>query len=904
MKQKKIIVGALLLGGIACLFGFAKFDDDDIIKKIATQLNAWTLAQPQEKVYLHLDKPYYAVGDEIWFKAYVTAGDKHQLSTISGLLNVELINSEDSIKKQLKVPLTYGLGWGSIKLTDSLKEGNYRIRAYTNWMRNAGDEYFFDKTIQVGNSISNTVFTKVTYNYASQNNQQKVSAIINYADIDGKPYTGKDVSYEVQLDNRTITKGKGITDDKGNINLSFVNNTPTFKSGSITTRFKLNAKQEPVVKTLPIKATSAKVDVQFFPESGNLVAGVRSKVAFKAVGADGLGVDIKGAIFDTENNEIVKITTQHLGMGVFTLIPEAGKTYVAKVTYPDGSEGTVALPVVATRGYVLSVYNSNENDITLRIAASDATFQENQNNEISLVAQSGGAILYAAKTKLSSAVFATRVPRSRFPSGIVQFTLFSAKGEALNERIIFIQNAPQLNIALTTAKAVYTTREKVKMSIAAKNSAGQPVTGAFSVSVIDETKVPVDESNENTILASMLLSSDIKGYIEKPNYYFANVNEKTTSDLDLLMLTQGYRRFEWKQIMAGSFSPPIYPSEKSLNITGNIKTPGGKPIPRAKVTLLTTTGGIFMVDTVADEQGHFAFKNLVFTDSVKFVVQARTEKGRKNVEIELTNVLPQSVTKNRNQGDVEVNISSNMAAYLINSKRQYDDFLKYGLVTRSSFLKEVTISEKKEVLKYSSNLNGVGNADQVVKSDQLDACATLTQCLLGKINFVNFRNGVAYSTRSPNIPMLIVVDGMQMDSDFLDQLSPSNVESVEVLRTGSTTAIYGSQGGGGVLVVTTKRGEPNYGYKRYAPGIITYSPIGYERTRQFYSPQYDNPKTNKYVADLRTTIYWNPNIITDKSGLAGLDFFNADSPGTYRAVIEGIDNDGNIGRQVYRYKVQ
>lgn len=907
MKQKRIFVGAAVLMGIVALFGFAGYDGDDIIKKIAGQLGKWSAANPQEKVYLHLDKPYYAIGDDIWFKAYVTIGADHRLSATSGILNVELISDKDSIKKAIKVPLSVGMGAGSFKLADSLSEGNYRIRAYTNLMRNAGDEYFFDRMIQVGNSISNNVFTKVNYTYTTQqNNQQKVDAVVTYTNIDGRPYDGREVTYEVQLDNRRVARGKGMTKADGSLSLSFVNNMPTLlKSGTIITNIRLDAKLLPVTKILPVKSTSLKVDMQFFPESGYLVNGVHSKVAFKAVGADGLGVDVKGIIVDDKNNEVAQLATQHLGMGIFYLSPEKGKTYTAKVTYADGSTAAVALPAATDRGYVLSVNNSDPDNVILRVALSPVTFQEQQGDEISLIAQSGGVVVYAAKSKLESAMFTSRVARSRFPAGIVQFTLFNSKGEPLNERIAFMQNTNTLNVKLGTPKGTYTPREKVKLNITSANKDGQPVTGAFSLSVIDETKVPVDESSESTILSNILLSSDIKGYIEKPNYYFTNISDKTRADLDILMLTQGYRRFTWKQVMADNFPPLAFQPEKSLNITGHIKTLGGKPIPHGKVTLLSTSGGMFIIDTVADEQGRFAFNNLIFTDSVKFAIQARTAKDKKNVQIDLDNIDPQLITRSKNRPDVEVNISSSMATYLQNSKRQFDDLLKYGLVTRSTFLKEVSITEKKApILKYSDNLNGPGNADQVIKSDDLELCATLSQCLVGKVSFVMFRNGMAYSTRGLSGPMAIVVDGIQMDSDFLDQLNAADVESVEVLRTTANTAIYGMRGSNGVLVITTKRGDSGSSYQRYAPGIITYTPVGYQRVKQFYSPKYDDPKTNAKVADLRTTIYWTPNIITDKNGNASVEYFNADNPGTYRAVIEGIDSDGNLARQVYRYKVQ
>ena len=153
-------------------------------------------------------------------------------------------------------------------------------------------------------------------------------------------------------------------------------------------------------------------------------------------------------------------------------------------------------------------------------------------------------------------------------------------------------------------------------------------------------------------------------------------------------------------------------------------------------------------------------------------------------------------------------------------------------------------------------------------------------------------------------PMQIIIDGMTIDdASILDNFNPSDVESVEVLKSIGYTSIYGMRGGGGVLLITTKRGGPGI-YRHYAPGIIVYSPKGYYKSRVFYSPQYDNPKTNTAVADLRSTIYWNPNIITNNLGKASFTFFNADGKGTYRVVVEGIDSDGNLGRQEYRYKVE
>jgi TonB-dependent SusC/RagA subfamily outer membrane receptor len=165
------------------------------------------------------------------------------------------------------------------------------------------------------------------------------------------------------------------------------------------------------------------------------------------------------------------------------------------------------------------------------------------------------------------------------------------------------------------------------------------------------------------------------------------------------------------------------------------------------------------------------------------------------------------------------------------------------------------------------------------------------------------RDGKAYLMRSSGTPMQIIVDGMYMEPDFLDNIQPFDVETIEVLKSAGNTAIYGSRGGGGVLIITTKRGGGDLNYTRYSPGIITYAPKGYYAVRQFYSPQY-TPDHTEGGEDRRTTVYWNPHVPTDVNGAGKFNFYNTDEPGTYRVVIEGIDAEGHLARKVYTYEVK
>lgn len=882
--------------------------DTTTVKNIAEKFKNYTQTNYSEKIYLHFDKPYYAAGDTIYFKAYVTTASAHLLTDSSGILHVDLINN-GKIQTSIRLPLIGGIAWGDLALPDTLKQSNYHIRAYTNLIRNQGSDEFFDKMLPIGNGIANGVFAKATYT-PDANNKQLINAVINYANIEGTPYVEREVSYQIQS-GATLIKGNGVTNINGNLSFSFISAGAARNATVITTHLKLDVTLT-VTKTLTIKPVGDSFDVQFFPEGGCLVSGVRSKMAFKAVGSNGLSVDIKGSVVDDQGKEIAPVATRHAGMGAIFIVPEAGRTYIAKLSYPDGSTGSVNLPTAKNDGYVLGVFNNPaDSNIIVKIAAGATTFQRDQNTDITLVVQSGGNIVYAAKSKLEAALFTTTISRSRFKTGIAQFTLFSASSVPLNERVIFVQNPAKFVLALNTVKQTYAPREKVALSILAK-TADSTATGSYSIAVTDETKVPVDDDDGNSILSNLLLTSDIKGYIEKPNYYFNNVTDSTKADLDLVMLTQGYRRFAWKTILSGQQPPPTFKPERAIDITGQVKTFTGKPAVGAKVILTSKSQGIFVIDSLTDKQGRFAFRNVFFADSLQFFISATNAKGSKDVDITLDQPLPAPAIKKNAADDLEVN--SAMQAYLLNSKKQYDNFIKFGLIKKGTILKEVAINSKRPALRHTDNLNAPGSYDFLIKSDKLLQYSSIIESLYSAIPSMQIKPDHRVYFRHSNRPMLIIIDGTQMvdtpQSPFtLDDVDVNIVASIEVLTNVAYTTVYGPNATNGVFLITTKKTPQDYddawgNQDKSTPGIISFTGMGYYKAREFYSPIYDNPKTNQNIADLRTTIYWNPNIITDKGGHSTVSFFNADTPGIYKAVIEGIDTDGNIGRQVFRYKVE
>jgi TonB-dependent SusC/RagA subfamily outer membrane receptor len=795
--------------------------ENAVLKNAVSKLKILTVDHITEKAYLHFDRPYpcYVAGENVYFKAYVTMGELHEPSNISGILHVDLIDKNEALMQSVMLDLKGGAGSGDFKLPDTLQKGTYRVRAYTQWMRNEKNPNFFDQYISIGNVNS--------------------------------------------VDRVTEAVSPG-----------------------------------------------AKPDLQFFPEGGNLVKDVHSKIAFKAVGPDGLGINVKGVVVDNDNKEVTKIASTHLGMGMFDFIPEEGKTYKAKVTFANGSQSTVNLPAVQAKGITLDINTNDPAKLAIEINANRDYYKENKNKDLNLIVYCAGKVR-TYNFKLDNEVLGLDLPVADLPTGIIQVTLLSETGEPMNERMAFVQNTDQLNIAVSANKAAFAKRENVQLNLNAKNKDGNVANGNFSVAVVDESKIAVDDDAENTILSYILLTSDLKGYIEKPNYYFAHVNKETKDNLDALMLTQGYRRFVWKQLLndnsaatAAAFTP-----ETQIDIAGTLKTKAGVPLANSSVILIDkATAATFMQQT--DAQGKFKFANMEYSSDSHFMIKTPSASGKNAAVITIDPPAAGPEIAARNVIEARYNANADILASLLNNGSA-------GIVTASNGSTQALLQDNKQMQQVnkesnyrSTKLGGAGNADQVIMASQILPGPMLSLDLKGVARGVDFSNGVPYLQGSMVVtaghagtePMLVIVDGAVITN--IDNIVPGDVESIEILK-GPNTALYGVRGASGVMIINSKQtGNQTAVSREMAPGIFAITPKGFYKTREFYSPHYDAAQADNIVSDMRTTIFWKPDVTTDASGKASLSYFNADGTGSYRVVVQGIDAKGNLGWQVFRYKVQ
>ena len=558
--------------------------------------------QAPEKVYLQFDKPYYAIGDTIWFKAYllnsayITASDK------SGFMYIEIANDSNKVVKQYKLPVEEGLSWGNINLDEKeFATGTYTLRAYTNWMRNFGDNDFFYKEFYISSANENNWLINKQESVSTLNGSNSADVKLQFSNMNKKPFMVGALNLQVMAGDRHLYKQKFQTDLNGMIDVNFV--APQKTSGLAIVAENENGRKAviPIALNRPENA-----DIQFLPEGGNLVAALPAHIGFKAIGEDGKSINVSGIIINHDQKKVAAFKSLHNGIGSFDLAIKNGEIYTAKITLPGGTIKEYPLPVVKSSGTILHVKNLVESDsLEVFITATNDIAQSG--NSYFLIGKARGIICYAAIINFKNGNYVKRnIVKDLFPSGITHFTLTTTKYQPLNERLVFIDHHDNLDIKFTTDKPNYGLRDSVALRLKVIDNTGKPVSGNFSLSVTNDALVKSDTLDNENMITRLLLTADLKGFVEEPGYYLSSTTKNKWIALDNLLLTQGWVGYNWRDV----FNPPAitYQPEHELAVKGNVINVFSKPVKGTDVLLFSKIPFILM-DTVTDKDGRFIFQH-------------------------------------------------------------------------------------------------------------------------------------------------------------------------------------------------------------------------------------------------------------------------------------------------------
>lgn len=787
---------AIFLFGSLILFSFYQVSElDKKEQELITKANLYQLRFPQEKIYLHLDRPSYWAGDDIWFKAYL-------LNTAIPECNlyVELINSSgDVIGKKISWAQN-GLAYGDFQLSDTISSGVYQIRAYTNWMRNFGEEWFFRRDLVIWNLRDKALKT-------------------GFAELKAKD-----------------------------------------------------------------------IDLLFFPEGGTFVANLENKVAFKAVDKNGRGISVEGEILDDKGNEITGFKSGFKGMGNFVFEPQQGRKYTAHAMFAGGISIKAELPSPQMDAVKLTVNPNDSAKIKVQISTNSNQTANIKNNEYLLLGQAGGQVCFRRQISLPDKIFNFEIDKKALPTGIVKFTLFDTEMIPRCERLIFVNHHDFVNIKIESGKQEYLTRELVQFDIKAFTNAGNACLANLSMSVYNPENNPGTGKYPNNILTQFLLSSELKGTIEEPAWYFRDDSLTTLIALDNLMLTHGYRYFEWAEIKENKLPEIEYQPENSIQVRGHVKNwLSGRPVEDCNVTMMFVKSQLAVHHQKTDSLGNFVFSDLFFNDTVYVTLQAGDNKSRKNNWIDLDNghsispkssILPVEYQYNKENELRTTSYLSEVSSDLINRKWHLSDTILLGDIN-------ILANEPKEE---TIHLRPYLDADYVFDvTKQDDIYVDIFEMLENTSAYI--RN---FNLHNPEY----FLDGVRVDVEFISGLPASWFETVEAVRLAPTKMGFGPS-----LFFYTKRGETHRRID-YEMGMQGSQIIGYSVIRKFYSPDYASQQPEETRNDFRSTIYWNPIVRTDSTGVAQVSFYNSDETGKMQVVMEGITADGKLCRGIGSYVVK
>ena len=828
---------------------------------------------PKEKLYLHLDKPFYGAGEKIWFKGYLVNAITHQDNAQSNFIITELINRSDSIVERKKIRRD-SLGFhNAFTLPATLPPGDYYLRGYSNWMLNEDPDFFFSRNIKIGNSIDNTIVSSIEY---QQEDDTHYTAKIKFTSNVQAVFENTTIKYLYLENGKIKNKGKKKTDENGWISISL----PDLKS-PVARRIEVEFDDPQYIykRTFHLPVFTNDFDVKFFPEGGALINIPHQNVAFKAQGADGFSKEIEGFLFNSKGDTLTNFRSEHNGMGIFTMNPVNNETYYVTVRTNDSITKRFDLPAIEPKGISIAMSHYKQ-EIRYEIQKTEVTEWP---QKLFLLAHTRDklAILQPINPKRTFG----KMNDSLFTEGITHFMLIDEQGNALSERLIFVPDHKPNQWQITTDQPTYGKREKVSLQIAAKDNEGNPVEGTFSVSITDRKSIQPDSLADN-ILSNLLLTSDLKGYVEDPAFYFLNQDARTLRSIDYLMMTHGWRRHKMENVLRTPSLNFTNYIEKGQTISGRIMGFFGSNVKKGPICVLAPKYNI-IATTETDEKGQFIV-NTSFRDSTTFLVQARTKKGFAGVDILMD---PPQYPVATHKAPYFNGATTFMEDYLMNTRDQY--YMEGGM--RVYNLKEVTVTAKRERPSSKSIYTG-GINTYTVEEDRLQGYGQTAFDAASRLPSVTITNGSEIHIRNNSEPAIIVIDDIVYEdaSDILKDIQVSDMSSISLLR-GADAVILGPRASGGAVVITLK--DPRNLPARPAQGIITYTPLGYSESVEFYHPTYDTPeKKNAQRSDFRSTVYWNPELRLDAEGKATIEYYTPDSTAPEDIIIEGVDKNGKVCR--------
>lgn len=774
--------------------GKAQLESAEAIRTQFEQLQSQSF---KEKIFVHTDKTIYLAGELIWFKVYNTDGYLNMPVSLSKITYVEILSADNKSVLQGKIAMNSGTGSGSFLIPPSLSSGNYRLRAYTNWMRNFPADNYFEKQITIVNSFKR----------------------------------------------------------------------PEWKI-----------------------ATEAGYDFQLFPEGGNLVAGLETNVAFRLTDQYGNGVQCAGIITNQRNDTVAVIKSLRLGMGRFRFLPKAGETYKARVLVRD-TFLVKEFPPVYNKGYVMNVTDAGTDQLRVIVHTNDNA----PSLPVYLLIHKKQVVRAAIMNLVQNGSTTFLVKKSDLPDGISNFLLFDRSRQPVSERLYFKKPGKKLQVDIRPDKQEYGTKEKVTIDLNSHNDTIHSLQADMSISVflLDS----LQHLDPNDIHTYLWLTSELKGRVESPSYYFTNDGPETSEATDNLMLTHGWRRFEWNDSVATQ--PPalnFLPEYEGHIVRGKLvdKQTGR---PKSDVSaFLSITGVRFQYsNAISDQDGDVRFLVKDFFGTEELIVQTNS-KADTGYRIDISSPFSEQTSSSILMPFALAEDSKN--ALVIRSLGAQTQNLYLADSIRQFFSPPFT-----------DTTAFYGTPDKEYLLDDYTRFITMEEVMrefVSEVRLKKQQNAFDFSVVNQPYKLffeqspLVLLDGVPIfDVGRIISFDPLKIKKIDVV---TQRYYHGKMVNHGIVSYKTYQGDLAGFQLDPAALVVEYE--GLQLKRQFYSPIYDNPNNRNRLPDFRNVLYWSPDVATDSNGKAQLTFYSSEIPGTYAVVLCGITRDGYAGSSVSTFSIR
>ncbi|SEJ63931.1 hypothetical protein SAMN04487995_5658 [Dyadobacter koreensis] len=789
----KLLFVTIMVSIFSVLTGQAQNNSGE---EVSRKFQQYSQRAVQEKLYLHLDRSFYLVGETMWFKAYSVNAATSKYMDLSKVAYLEVMDKEQNALVQTKFSLSDGKGNGSLVLPSALLSGNYKVRCYTNWMKNFSSDFFFETEIRVVN---------------------------------------------------------------------------------------------PFVKFDPNPDEKAKLtyDIQFFPEGGHLVKDIESKVGFRAVASDGKGFYFKGALINQNSDTLVRFEPRKFGIGNFTFKPESATGYKVVIRDRKGNSFTYSLPEIKEQGYVMQVREQSAKEIVVSVTGAG-------NENVSIFTHTHQDNRYTETKALVDGKVSFTIDKNKFGDGISHITVFSASGNPVCERLYFKRPSKDLMIDGKVSKDEYVTRDRVVMDLSTSSDAGIETLSDLSVSVFLADSIQTKD--QESISSYLFLSSDLKGSVESPEYYLQKNNKEVDVDIDNLMLTHGWRRFQWDNVLKENITYPNLPEFDGHFIFGKvISTVTGEPAKNIGTYLAAPDSPARLYFARSNEKGEIRFEVKEFFGPKEVTIQTNLRQDS-TYRFEMANPFSKSP------------LSSGLSSF------QFDKTLENTLLTRSINMQTTNAflpkwyKEAKYV--FLDSLAFFGAPDEKYFLDDFTRFPTMEEVMREYVRGVMVRRRQkefhfimmdklfpqTFFTEDP----LILLDGIPIfNTDKIMAFDPLKVKKIELM---SARYFLGFSASTGIVSLSTYRGDLA-GFE-LDPRILVMPYEGPQIKREFYTPKYDTPVSlQSRIPDFRNLLYWVPDVVTDAQGKSQISFYTSDQTGHYRVVVQGMTKNGLVGSKTFSFEV-